>query len=58
MKLFLERGEASPDLPDSSGRTLLSYAAESGHEGVVKILLERGDVNPDSSDKGDRTPVS
>jgi len=30
------------------GLTRLSYAAESGHEGVVKILLELEEVNPDN----------
>ena len=32
------------------GQTPLSWAAEYGHEGVVKILLEREDVNPDLAD--------
>ena len=32
----------SADLKDSDGRTPLSWAAENGHEAVVKLLLEKG----------------
>ena len=46
MKLLLERGDVNPDLPDSNGRTLLSFAIELGREDLVKLLLGRGDVNP------------
>ena len=42
---------------DEDGRTPLSYAAGSGHEGIVKMLVERGDVNSDSSNKDGRTPL-
>ena len=44
MKILLERGDANLDSADEGGRTPLSYAAGSGHEGIVKILLERGDI--------------
>lgn len=48
----------STDLTDSYGRTPLSYAAEYGHEAMVKLLLEHG-VKPDSKDAGyGRTPLS
>ena len=39
-------------------RTPLSYAAESGHEAVVKLLIERDDVEADSKDFSGRTPLS
>ena len=58
VKILLGRGDVNPDSSDIAGCTPLSYAAGSGHEGVVKMLLERGDVNPDSSDMAGCTPLS
>ena len=46
------------DLSDLGRRTPLSYAADSGSEGVVKLLLARGDVISDLSGWGRRTPLS
>jgi len=48
----------SADLKDEDGRTPLSWAAEEGHEGVVRLLLERDDVDVNSKDERDRTPLS
>jgi ankyrin repeat protein len=49
------------DIKDTFGRTPLSWAAENGREGVVKLLLERG-VDPDSKASDwefeDLTPLS
>ncbi|KAF4345639.1 hypothetical protein FBEOM_404 [Fusarium beomiforme] len=45
------------NMRDSDGRTALSYAAEKGHEGVVKLLLDKVDLDIDSNDKCDRTPL-
>ena len=43
---------------DYSGSTALTWAAQRGHEGVVKALLERGDVNPDLAEpKYGRAPL-
>ncbi|KFZ19348.1 hypothetical protein V502_03701, partial [Pseudogymnoascus sp. VKM F-4520 (FW-2644)] len=39
------------DAQVSNGRTPLSWAAESGHEAVVKLLVEREDVEADSKNK-------
>ncbi|PUU80822.1 hypothetical protein B9Z19DRAFT_973514, partial [Tuber borchii] len=40
------------------GRTPLSWAADHGREGIVKMLLKRGDLNPNQADTKDgRTPV-
>ena len=47
--------------PDSScecGQTPLLWAAEKGHEGIVRLLLGPNDVNPDSSGRHGRTPLS
>jgi len=47
----------NPDSSCRSGRTPLSWAAENGREGVVKLLLGRGDVNPNRLDRYGRTPL-
>jgi len=57
--MLLEREEVNPDQPDTKyGRTPISYAAEKGDEGVVKMLLEREEVNPDRADRYGQTPIS
>ena len=58
--MFLEREDVNPDQPDTEyGRTPLSWAAQRGSEGVVKVLLERDGVNPDQPDTDyGRTPLS
>ena len=55
----MERKDLNHDRADTKyGRTPLSWAAQGGHEQVVKILLERKDVNPDRADtKYGRTPL-
>jgi hypothetical protein len=45
------------DLVDSHGRTALSYAAEQGHEVIVKLLLDTGIADADIRDQDGRTPL-
>ncbi|KFZ25020.1 hypothetical protein V502_00512 [Pseudogymnoascus sp. VKM F-4520 (FW-2644)] len=45
------------DARDSYGRTPLSWAAESGHEAVVRLFVERDDVEADSKDEEGQTPL-
>jgi Ankyrin repeats (3 copies) len=45
------------DSKDKYGRTPLSWAAERGHEAVVKLLLETGKADIDSKDKDGLTPL-
>jgi len=57
-RLLSHRPWVDPDMPDVRGRTPLSYAAQDGLEGVVKILLEQPRVNPWRSDLSRNTPLS
>ena len=41
-----------------NGETLLSYAAQSGHEDVVELLLSTNKINVDARNKRGRTPLS
>jgi ankyrin repeat protein len=51
-------GSNSPDVKDSYGQTPLWWAAENGHEAVVKLLLAEDGVDPDSKDtKYSQTPL-
>ncbi|KAL9062687.1 MAG: hypothetical protein Q9157_008713, partial [Trypethelium eluteriae] len=43
---------------DEYGRTPLSWAAEWGHEAVVRMLLETGKADIESKDKFGQTPLS
>jgi hypothetical protein len=56
MIVLLENGH-DPDSEDTNYQTPLSWAAEAGHEAVVKLLLERDDVIADSKDEDGRTPL-
>jgi ankyrin repeat protein len=41
---------------DHTGRSLISLAAQNGHDKVVRLLLETGKVDRYSTDNWDRTP--
>ncbi|KAH7231838.1 uncharacterized protein BKA55DRAFT_524137 [Fusarium redolens] len=52
----LDRNVLVVDVRDADGRTPLSWAAERGHEAVVRLLLEKG-AAIDSEDRFGRTPL-
>ncbi|TVY12599.1 Vegetative incompatibility protein HET-E-1, partial [Lachnellula arida] len=49
--LLLENG---PGISSQKNRTLLSWAAEGGHEAIVKLLLDTGEVEADTKDSDGR----
>jgi len=55
---FVEAEGCDINQRDCLGNTPLLWAANSGHEGVVKILLGRDDVNPDKPATWGLTPLS
>ncbi|KAL8378532.1 hypothetical protein RB599_008374 [Gaeumannomyces hyphopodioides] len=55
LKVFLST--ASGDLADVYGKTPLRWAAQNGHEAVVKLLFETGRVDVESKDEYGRTPL-
>ena len=54
--LALLRNGHHPDSKDSFGQTPLSWAAENGHEAVVRLLLEKG-AELESKDNNNQTPL-
>ena len=58
MELLLARDGVHPDSKDNDNMTPLAWAAEYGHEEVVKLLLAQPGVDPDSKDNFGRTPLS
>ena len=56
VNLLLAMG-AVLELTDSWGRTPLSYAAENGHEAMIKLLLEEGAELESKDSKFSRTPL-
>lgn len=45
------------DCRDDRGRTPLSYAAEFGHVGFVRLLVDLAKATPDADDEDGRTPL-
>ena len=54
---FVEMEDCDINQTDSKDCTPLMWAAQNGHEGVVKMLLARNDVNPEKPDKHGQTPL-
>ncbi|KAK2747592.1 hypothetical protein FQN55_004946 [Onygenales sp. PD_40] len=52
------RNRIDPDSRSSSDRSPLSYAAENGHESIVRLLLATGYAKPNSMSDSGRTPLS
>ena len=55
--MLLEREDVNPNHADTEyGRTPLSWAAEKGHEGIVKILMQWKDIYSDVPNSINQTP--
>lgn len=57
LAVALLRREQYMDHKDDIGRTPLSYAAENGHEAVVRILLDQAGIEVDCRDFNGWTPL-
>jgi ankyrin repeat protein len=57
VKALLHKG-IEADAKSTYCRTPLSYAAENGHDTVIKLLLDTGKVELNSEDQDYRTPLS
>ena len=57
MKQLLDTGKVDVDSKGMFGRTPLSWAAEKGHETIVKQLLDTGKVDVDLNGIFGRTPL-
>ena len=51
-------GKADVNMRDGYGQTLLSWAAENGHEAAAQLLLHTGKVDVDARDENGQTPLS
>ncbi|KZL82811.1 sex-determining protein fem-1, partial [Colletotrichum incanum] len=57
--MLLDSGKANVNLTDTKyGQTPLGWAAEYGHEAVVKMLLHADGTDINSNDNAGRTPLS
>ena len=57
MKVLVEKGAERYTKTSGDGAILLSWAARTGNEAVVKVLVEKG-AAVDSADQSGRTPLS
>ena len=58
VNLLLASDKVDRDIKENDGWTSLSWAAENGHEVVVKLLVEQDDVEADPTGRYSRTPLS
>jgi hypothetical protein len=56
--MALLKNRHNPDIKDTYDRSPLSWAAENGHEAVVKLLLEKGAELESKDKRWGRTPLS
>jgi ankyrin repeat protein len=57
VRLLLEDYKVDVEAKNDGGKTALLWAAENGHEAVVKTLLAWNGTDPESKDNDGRTPL-
>jgi ankyrin repeat protein len=56
--IALLKNRHDANVKDGYDRTLLSWAAENGHEAVTMLLLAKDRADPDFKDNNSRAPLS
>ena len=57
-RLLIEKDDIDISVKNKCGQSLLSAAAENGHDAVVHFLMRRDDIDINAKDNNGRTPLT